>query len=148
YRGVVLVNPGGPGAPGKSFVASLAQPLRQQFPGFDFIGFDPRGVGQSAPLGCSAGAAVDVDAIMKTSGIAGWIELLRTESERCAAENGPLFQHVGSNQVVADMDRIREALGEEELNYIGLSYGTRLGALYAQAFPEHARAVEIGRAHV
>jgi len=141
YRGVVLVNPGGPGAPGKSFVASLAQPLRQQFPGFDFIGFDPRGVGQSAPLGCSAGAAVDVDAIMKTSGIAGWIELLRTESERCAAENGPLFQHVGSNQVVADMDRIREALGEEELNYIGLSYGTRLGALYAQAFPERARAV-------
>lgn len=78
---------------------------------------------------------------MKTQGIAGWIDLLHSESERCAAENGPLFQHVGSNQVVADMDRIREALGQDELNYIGLSYGTRLGELYAQAFPEHARAV-------
>ena len=141
YRGSVLINPGGPGAPGKGFVASLADGLRMQFPGYDFIGFDPRGVGESAPLGCSAGPDVDVDQIMKTSGIAGWIELLRSESERCAAENGPLFQHVGSNQVVADMDRIRAALSQEQINYIGLSYGTRLGELYAQAFPEHARAV-------
>jgi len=78
YLGAVLVNPGGPGAPGKSFVASLANPLRQQFPGFDFIGFDPRGVGESAPLGCSAGPDVDVEAIMKTSGIAGWIDVLRS----------------------------------------------------------------------
>ena len=141
YQGAVLVNPGGPGAEGKSFVAALATGLRQQLPGFDLIGFDPRGVGESAPLRCSAGPAVDVDEIMASEGIAGWLELLRRESERCAAENGPLFQRVGSNQVVADMDRIREALGFEEINYIGLSYGTRLGELYAQAFPERARAV-------
>jgi pimeloyl-ACP methyl ester carboxylesterase len=141
YRGAVLMNPGGPGAEGKGFVAALASGLVQQFPGFDFIGFDPRGVGESAPLRCSAAPDVDVDEVMRTQGIAGWIELLRSESERCAAENGPLFQRVGSNQVVADMDLIREALGLEELNYIGLSYGTRLGELYAQAFPERARAV-------
>jgi pimeloyl-ACP methyl ester carboxylesterase len=141
YRGAVLVNPGGPGAPGKSFLASLADPLRRQFQGFDFIGFDPRGVGESAPLGCATGPDVDLEQILKTSGIAGWIDVLHSESERCASENGPLFQHVGSNQVVADMDRIREALGQEQINFIGLSYGTRLGELYAQAFPEHARAV-------
>jgi pimeloyl-ACP methyl ester carboxylesterase len=54
---------------------------------------------------------------------------------------GPLFRHVGSHFVVRDMDAIREALGEERLNYLGLSYGTRLGALYAQTFPERTRAM-------
>jgi pimeloyl-ACP methyl ester carboxylesterase len=141
YRGTVLLNPGGPGVPGKSFVEQLGPALRVVFPGYDFIGFDPRGVGESAPLRCSAGAEIDPEQVMKTSGVAGWLDLLRSESERCAAQAGPLFQHVGSNQVVADMDRIREALGEDEINFIGLSYGTRLGGLYAQAFPEHARAV-------
>jgi pimeloyl-ACP methyl ester carboxylesterase len=141
YRGALLINPGGPGVEGKSFVGELATGLRQQLPGFDLIGFDPRGVGESAPLHCSQGPDVDIDELMKTSGIAGWLDLLRRESERCAAENGPLFQRVGSNQVVADMDLIREALGFDEINYLGLSYGTRLGELYARAFPERARAV-------
>ena len=141
YRGVVLLNPGGPGVPGKSFVEQLGGALQAVFPGFDFIGFDPRGVGESAPLLCSAGEDLDPDVVMKAGGLASWIDLLHRESERCASEAGPLFQHVGSNQVVADIDRIREALGQDQINFIGLSYGTRLGELYAQAFPEHARAV-------
>ena len=137
-RGVVLLNPGGPGAPGKSLVADFAAVLRAELPGYDFIGFDPRGVGESASLRCSMD--VDVVGLVKTSGVEVMLEALRSASQRCAAENR-LFNHLGSNQVVADIDRIREALGVEEINFIGMSYGTRLGELYAQAFPEHARAV-------
>jgi pimeloyl-ACP methyl ester carboxylesterase len=137
-RGVVFVNPGGPGAPGKAFMAASAQALRALLPGYDFIGFDPRGVGESEPVRCSMD--VDVTALLKSGGVDAMLDGLRSASQLCARENR-LFNHVGSNQVVQDIDQIRQALEVEEINFIGLSYGTRLGALYAQAFPEHARAV-------
>jgi len=139
YRGVILINPGGPGAAGKAFVAGSGANLRLAFPGFDFVGFDPRGVGESAPLHCTLG--INVATAYDEGGVDGVLSALVSESERCAAEDGELFQHMGSNQVVADIDRIREALGHSEINFLGISYGTRLGALYAQTFPEHTRAV-------
>jgi pimeloyl-ACP methyl ester carboxylesterase len=138
-RGVVLLNPGGPGAPGKFLVEGLAPGLLQLLPGYDFIGFDPRGVGESAALRCSRDA--DLVGLLKTGGVAAVLDGLRSLSRVCAAESGPLFQHVGSNQVVADIDLIRQSLGVEEINFIGISYGSRLGELYAQAFPEHARGI-------
>ncbi|HKO92951.1 MAG TPA: alpha/beta fold hydrolase, partial [Polyangiaceae bacterium] len=138
-RGVVLLNPGGPGAPGKAFAAASADALRALLPGYDFIGFDPRGVGESAALHCSRD--VDLTGLLKSGGVDAMLEGLRSASQSCAMENGSLFNHIGSNQVVQDIDQIRQALGVEEINFIGVSYGTRLGALYAQAFPEHARAV-------
>jgi len=138
-RGVVLLNPGGPGEPGKFLVEGLAPGLRALLPGYDFIGFDPRGVGDSAPLHCSRDA--DLVGLLNTGGVAAVLDALRSLSRVCAAESGPLFQHVGSNQVVADIDLIRQSLGVEEINFIGISYGTRLGELYAQAFPEHARGI-------
>jgi len=138
-RGVVFLNPGGPGASGKEFVAASAQALRVLLPGYDFIGFDPRGVGESSALRCSRGA--DLPGLLRTGGVDAALEALHGLSQLCAVENGLLFNHVGSNQVVADIDQIRQALDVEEINFIGVSYGTRLGALYAQAFPEHARAV-------
>ncbi|MEY2935664.1 MAG: hypothetical protein RL033_6413 [Pseudomonadota bacterium] len=138
-RGVVLVNPGGPGAPGKGFLARSASALRALLPGFDFIGFDPRGVGESSPLGC----ATDIDLVnlLRDGGVQAMLEGLRGASRACAQLNGSRFQNLGSNQVVADIDRIRQGLGVEEINFIGISYGTRLGELYARTFPEHARAV-------
>jgi pimeloyl-ACP methyl ester carboxylesterase len=138
-RGVVFLNPGGPGVPGKAFAAASAPALRTLLPGYDFIGFDPRGVGESAPLRCSMD--VDLTGLLAAGGVEAMLEGLRSASRRCAAENGRLFNQLGSNQVVADIDQIRQALEVEEINFIGVSYGTRLGELYAQAFPEHARAI-------
>lgn len=63
------------------------------------------------------------------------------EGQRCERAWGPLLRHLGSNQVVRDMDLIRQGLGEEKLNFIGASYGTRLGALYAHSFPQTAGAI-------
>jgi pimeloyl-ACP methyl ester carboxylesterase len=139
YQGVLFLNPGGPGAAGKDFVAGSTPALRTLFPGYDFVGFDPRGVGESAALHCSI--PITAFGLLKTEGAQAMIDTLRSESRSCAAENGPLFDKVGSNQVVADIDRIREALGHDEINFLGVSYGTRLAELYAQVFPEHARAV-------
>lgn len=139
YRGVLFLNPGGPGAAGKDFVANSTPALRTLFPGYDFVGFDPRGVGESAPLNCTT--SEEPFALLKTDGVQAFIEGLGRVSRSCAAQIGPLFNKVGSNQVVADIDFIREALGHEQINFLGVSYGTRLGELYAQAYPEHARAV-------
>lgn len=139
YRGAVLVNPGGPGASGKAYVALSAEALRRFLPGFDFIGFDPRGIGDSAALDCEfAGNPVRTLAL---EGSGGYLSEIEQTSRDCAARVGALFDNLGSNQVVADIERMREALEEEEINFIGISYGTRLGELYALQYPEHARAV-------
>jgi pimeloyl-ACP methyl ester carboxylesterase len=71
----------------------------------------------------------------------GMIDDLTWLSDECRGYWGDLFDHMGSNQVVRDIDFIREALGEEQLNFLGVSYGTRLGALYAQQYPERVRAI-------
>jgi pimeloyl-ACP methyl ester carboxylesterase len=137
-RGVVFLNPGGPGAAGKPLLENSARALRALLPGFDFIGFDPRGTGESAPLRCP----LDVDVVGSlNAGVPVLVESLRVASEACADRNGALFHLLGTNQVVADVDRIRLALGVEEINFFGISYGTRIGAQYALAYPEHARAI-------
>ncbi len=139
YRGAIVINPGGPGAPGLAFAAGSAPALRQLLPGFDVIGFDPRGVGESAALTC----AFDIDLVdaYEQGGVSATVTALRATNARCAAEEGELFRHLGSNHVVQDVDRIREALALAEINFLGVSYGTRLAALYARSFPSRARAV-------
>lgn len=140
YRGVVLVNPGGPGASGTAYVAGSAGGLRAFLPGFDFIGFDPRGIGDSGGLDCELSDSALLEGLIAEDS-AGYLRELERASVECAARVGPLFEHLGSNQVVADIESIRQALGEEQINFIGISYGTRLGALYARTYREHARAV-------
>jgi len=155
HRGSVLYNPGGPGGSGKEYARGLA--ARGNFdvvaPGFDVIGFDPRGVGESSALQCEfidaylsgeTGDTSAAEAMMAAAseyGLEGMIEDLTWLSEQCRGYWGGLFDHMGSNQVVRDIDRIREALGEEKLNFLGASYGTRLGALYAEQYPERVRAI-------
>lgn len=139
YRGVVLVNPGGPGASGKVYVAASAAGLRTFLPGFDFIGFDPRGIGDSEALACEE--PENAIAALLEEGSSGYLRQIEQAARNCAAQEGPLFDNLGSKQVVADIDRMREALGEEEINFIGISYGTRLGELYSLLYPAHARAV-------
>lgn len=137
YKGAVFVNPGGPGAGGKSFLVGANSQLRTLFPGFDLIGFDPRGSGDSSSVDCTASFV----ATGENPNITGVVSELRGAYELCEQEAGELLQHLGSNEVVQDIDHIREALGFEEINFYGISYGTRLGALYAQTFPTRLRAL-------
>jgi pimeloyl-ACP methyl ester carboxylesterase len=154
-RGSVLINPGGPGSSGKEVARQIASAGAYDYaaPGLDLVGFDPRGIGDSSGLECEfvedyfsgeAGDAAPEDAMMQAIsryGLEGVIDDLTWLSGECRNYWGGLFDHMGSNQVVKDIDRIREALGEEKLNFIGISYGTRLGALYAQEYPDRTRAI-------
>jgi len=154
HRGSVLYNPGGPGGSGKELARGLA--ANGNFdaiaPGFDIIGFDPRGVGDSSALECEfideflAGdtGTTPENAMAEMAskyGLEAVIDDWAWLSEQCRSYWGALFDHMGSNDVVRDIDAIRAALGEEQLNFLGASYGTRLGALYAQTFPERVRAI-------
>lgn len=132
--GVLMLNPGGPGASGKALVEAV--PAFDTYP-FDVIGFDPRGVGDSAGLDCDI--MDDGAERLEQQGAAAVIELFRSEGERCREQVGPLFDHLGTNAVVADIEQIRIALGVERLTFYGISYGTRIGAAYAQRYPERIR---------
>lgn len=144
--GSLLVNPGGPGASGLS-MASVTDGT-DVAERFDVIGFDPRGVGASTPqVRCQTPQETDarrsepgVD--MSPEGIARTEQENRTYAARCAERSGlPLLAHVGTREVVRDMDVIRSVLGDAKLNYLGYSYGTRLGTAYAETFPQNVRAM-------
>ncbi|HVZ34789.1 MAG TPA: alpha/beta hydrolase [Polyangiaceae bacterium] len=142
HQGMILMNPGGPGAPGRPFLEAVnAMRVYDLLQGFDLVSFDPRGVGDSTPVSCGSGFTPS-DAY--TSG--GTPELIRryeSDAADCRRQIGALYDHLGSQDVVRDMDSIRAALGQEQLNFYGASYGTRLAALYAQTFPERTRAVAL-----
>ncbi|MFF4274212.1 alpha/beta hydrolase [Streptomyces sp. NPDC001536] len=140
-RGVLLVNPGGPGGSGLPYAvtkrAKLPESVRRSY---DVIGFDPRGVGRSAPADCGAmgglfdspGAdPVPVGPAAESAYLAG----LRNMADDCAAGAGDVLPYLSTEQTVRDMDAIRTALGEPRTNFLGVSYGTYLGAAYAARFP-------------
>lgn len=143
--GVLIANPGGPGASANDFVRIwrnvLSGDIRDRF---DIVSFDPRGVGESSPIDChqTLQALVAVDPDPDTD--AEW-QRAKTESQKfadnCAAKYGDVLSFVGTKNVARDMDAIRVALGEDKLNYLGYSYGTAIGAVYADMFPTHVRAM-------
>jgi pimeloyl-ACP methyl ester carboxylesterase len=142
--GPLFVNPGGPGVSGIDMVrhADLSLPdavLRQ----FDLIGFDPRGVGVSTPVDC----ADDLDSFFAVDqspvSVDQWgvLEDAATDlAQRCAERSGPLLAHIGTRDVARDMERIRVALDVPAINYLGYSYGSLLGAVYADEYPDRVRA--------
>jgi pimeloyl-ACP methyl ester carboxylesterase len=151
YRGVLFVNPGGPGASGKDFALDFASSgaFDVLAPGYDVVGFDPRGVADSGERGCGPETpeppqATEMAPVLYTT--ADYVARGAALGQRCATAWGPLFDHLGSNQVVHDMEAMRQALGEPKLNYLGISYGTRLGSLYAHTYPEHAGAIVLDAA--
>ena len=148
--GSLVINPGGPGGSGMQ-VAVLAvlaglgeSPIMQRF---DIIGFDPRGVGSSTPsIRCFTNEENDGGENRTTLlGTAGeWSEEdTRELMERCAAGSGgsDVVAAVGTRNAARDMDVLRAAVGDEKLTFMGQSYGTRLGAVYAELFSQNVRAM-------
>lgn len=140
--GSLVVNPGGPGARGTTYAAAGRQVFREPLlDGFDIVGFDPRGVGASAPVDCLSDA--ELDAYLggdPTPDTAEERSAYRTSvlsfGEKCVDRSGPVVGHVTTTEAARDMDVLRAALGEETLSYFGASYGTKLGATYAELFPD------------
>lgn len=148
--GSLVINPGGPGESGMSAAASLAGQTQGNALAarFDFVGFDPRGIAASQPqIRCLTDAEQDakrlnVDVDTSPAGVA------KTEAEehdyvqKCAQRTGAeMLAHVGTRDVVQDMDVLRSVLGDPKLTYLGYSYGTRLGSSYAEQFPANVRAM-------
>jgi len=145
-QGSLFVNPGGPGASGFDFVASSVD--RAVGPGlreaFDIVGWDPRGVNRSSAVSCASTDA-DLDyfffgELEAEPGSMEWEAELRDESIRfgqeCQENSGELLEFVDTMSTVRDLDLMRHLLGDSELNYLGYSYGTLIGALYIDTFPE------------
>ena len=140
--GSLLVNPGGPGSPGTDYAAQsdlvFRDPLLRSF---DIVGFDPRGTGASSPVDCLTDEQLDdyiasdpgPDTAAERRTFAGLVEAM---GEGCAERSGDLAAHVSTIEAARDMDVIRAVLGESTLTYFGASYGTKLGATYAELFPE------------
>ena len=144
--GSLLVNPGGPGVPGTDLVvnASAIWPKRIR-DRFDIVGWDPRGTGGSAPIDCVA----DLDRYLAepdpSPDTAEENQLLVDRAQEfddaCEKADGPMLSHISTVDTANDMDRIRAALGEDTVTYMGFSYGSELGATYATLFPSHVRAM-------
>jgi pimeloyl-ACP methyl ester carboxylesterase len=144
--GSLVFNFGGPGDDGtatlRGFVADLPRTVRERF---DLVSFDPRGTGNSRPIDCVSDKATDKilatdptpdsDAALRSfyDGTQGGVDFV----QRCIQKYGSWLAHLGSRDVARDLDRLRQAMHEDALNFLGYSYGTVIGAVYAQEFPTH-----------
>lgn len=135
-RGSLLLNFGGPGGAGVSGLLAAQKEFEYLGKGYDVVSFDPRGVGESSPVSCGDVGAEDPTAGENPDDPRAVLEEMRKLAERCKKESGPVLPYVGTVNVSRDMDVMRQALGDKKLNYMGFSYGTRLGAVYAAQFPK------------
>lgn len=149
--GSLLINPGGPGVAGLSTAAALGAENEDLADRFDFVGFDPRGVGSSEPtISCVTGQERDADRAddSELDATGGGVARTERENREYAAKcqertefGADMLANLGSRDVVKDMDVLRSALGDEKLTYLGYSYGTRIGSTYAETFPGNVRAM-------
>ncbi|GAA2070432.1 alpha/beta hydrolase [Williamsia deligens] len=148
--GILLTNPGGPGVSGVEYMAGTASQFAGMAVGdtLDIIGFDPRGVGRSTPaVRCRSDAQRDevrakdwVDT--SPAGIAATEARNAAVGAACLQAMGREFlAHLGTSDVIDDIDVLRGALGRQQLNWLGYSYGTYIGARYAERFPTRVRAM-------
>ncbi|MFI0419591.1 alpha/beta hydrolase [Spongiactinospora sp. 9N601] len=140
--GSLILNPGGPGGSGVDSARSTGPIFdRQVRKRFDVVGFDPRGVGESTPVRCldPADFARRQSPISVGDDEKKTVAMWRTLAGECGRTSGWLLPHVGTDNVARDMDVLRAVLGDRRLNYLGWSYGTELGAAYADLFPAKVR---------
>ena len=143
YQGIMLANPGGPGGSGLG-MARLGQYIPKDAGlAYDWVGFDPRGVGSSVPtLSCIkdylAGprpSFVPVSAELEDT----WLKRSEEYATACGENGGELLEHIRTIDVVRDIDSIRAALHAKKLNFYGFSYGTYIAQVYATTFPKRVR---------
>jgi pimeloyl-ACP methyl ester carboxylesterase len=141
--GALFVNPGGPGGSAIGLARSFGR-AGEIGERFDIVGFDPRGVGDSSPLDCKTHLLDIYDAdpsIDSEADRAATLEASQAFVDECEEKHGDVLPFLGTSDVARDMDEIRKAIGDEQLNYLGYSYGTSLGQEYARQFPTHVRAM-------
>ncbi len=143
-QGSLLVNPGGPGASGYDFVKDSVDYATDKTlqDSFDVVGFDPRGVGRSTAVKCYDPKQMDDYLYGITPGVRGSDEWLAANTETakgfaaaCDQKSQKLLAHVDTVSAARDLDLLRAVLGDKKLNYLGYSYGTYLGATYADLYP-------------
>jgi pimeloyl-ACP methyl ester carboxylesterase len=150
--GSLVINPGGPGVSGiDDFVNELDSLTPQLLDDFDIVTFDPRGVQRSSPVTCGQTQSVAPgplpDPVPQTAADQQTLlNNMRQFASDCEKANGTILPYVGTVDVARDLDRLRQALGDSGLTYMGQSYGTLLGATYAQLFPTHIRAMVLDSA--
>jgi pimeloyl-ACP methyl ester carboxylesterase len=147
--GTLFINPGGPGGTGTVQIPDwfhfMPLTLSQRF---DVVSWDPRGIGQSTAVQCFPNREAELAFLgqlqffpvgfdQQLAYIQKWAEF----GQRCAQRNGGLLEHVTTAETARDLDLLRQAVGEAKLTYVGLSYGTFLGATYANLFPDKVRAL-------
>lgn len=139
-RGVLFLNPGGPGGPGldlpTQFATLMPQSVLNQY---DLVGFDPRGVGQSTPVSCGLTKSQATQALVpltQNNNFADTTAFMEQVADKCAATSGSVLPYITTNNTARDMDQIRQALGEQKISYFAYSYGTYLGTVYASLFPQ------------
>lgn len=147
--GTIFFNPGGPGGTGSAqfpqWINAFPEELRARF---EIVSWDPRGIGKSTPVQCydspeELGSALETvndypaDDAAKQAWLSSWAAI----DEACGARNGDLLAHVSTTDTARDLDALRASLGEAKVNFLGVSYGTYLGAVYANLFPANVRAM-------
>ena len=150
--GTLFFNPGGPGGAGTALLPSVISvfPAAVQAR-FDIVSWDPRGVGQSTRVQCFASAKAESDFLggmligssfpVGYAQMRAWIGRYRAFDRHCQRRGGSLLRHVSTADTARDLDLLRRAVGDRQLSYYGVSYGTFLGATYANLFPARVRAM-------
>jgi len=149
--GSLLLNPGGPGGSGVATVKAswiaMPQSIGERF---DLVGFDPRGQAGSSPRIDCLDDLAPLIALDLTPNDAAELQSIEEETTAfiagCEQRSGDWLPYVGTDNTIRDMDLLRAALGDEKLTYLGFSYGTFLGTMYANAFPDRVRALVLDAA--
>jgi len=146
-QGSMLLNPGGPGGSGWDYVYYSGDQVAgpDVVAAFDIVGWDPRGVGQSTGVECYTDDKQKDEQLYGTFDspydTEGWIDELTGEMEdfaaACEKNTGELLGNLDAASNAKDMDMLRAVLGDDKLNYLGYSYGTYFGAVYAELFPQN-----------
>ena len=136
--GTLFINPGGPGGSGVGYVGSFNAAGLENY---DIVGWDPRGVGHSTPVVCFGKNDLDHYFSMDSSpDDAGELQARIDEQiefgQSCLKRSGALLEHISTMETVRDLDLLRLLVGDAKINYFGSSYGTKIGALYAEMFPQ------------
>ncbi|MEU0951817.1 alpha/beta hydrolase [Streptomyces niveus] len=144
-QGALVYNPGGPGSSGMAFpLAAMMPEWKRIAAAYDMVGYAPRGVGRSAPLSCqNAADFAKAPTLAPTYPTESYkrerISRAKAYAQGCARNAGTSLRHYTSLNNARDLDVLRAALGEKKLSFMGASYGTYFGALYASLFPSHVR---------